>query len=292
MQAPRAVWALIICGLIAFGAAPILIRYAGDAPALTLAFWRTTAVTLLLTPFALTSARAEIAAFTKREWVLISSAGVLLGLHFMSWIGSVQLTSVASSSALVTMSPVFIVVLGAVFLDEKPTKRTVGAISVAVLGAAILALGSGGEGEVFPNPALGNTLAIGAAALVSVYLVIGRAVRQKTSFVAYFAPLNAAAAVTCGLGCVVAGEPLLLTGVAAWLAIAMGIGPGLLGHGSLTVAIRYIPAALVGLLTLTEPVFASALAAVLFQEIPSRLTMLGIAVVLGAVAVVVRTREA
>ncbi|MGB3541547.1 DMT family transporter [Rubrivirga sp.] len=292
MRAPTAVWFLIGLGLLAFGAAPILIRYAGDAPALTLAFWRTVTVTLVLAPFAMVRARDEIRAFSVREWSLVIGAGILLGLHFMSWIGSVQLTSVASSSALVTLSPVFIVVLGGTFLDERPSARTTVAIGVAVVGAAVLALGSHSEAASFPNPALGNGLAIVAAALVAVYLVIGRAVRQGTSFLAYFVPLNAAAAVTCGIGCVLAGEPLMLTGAAAWLAIAMGLGPGLLGHGSLNVAVRYIPAALIGLLTLTEPVLASGIAAVLFQEIPGAATILGIVIVLSAVVVVVRAREA
>ena len=291
MRAPGAVWLLIGLGLLSFGAAPILIRYAEGAPALTLAFWRTSVVTLLLAPFALTQARQEIVAFSSREWALIVGAGVLLGLHFMSWIGSVQLTSVASSSALVTTSPVFIVALGALVLDERPGRRTVASIGVAVLGAALLAFGSGDDRGVFPNPALGNALAVGAAALVAVYLVIGRAVRQRTSFVAYFAPLNAAAALTCGAGCLLAGEPLGLSGSAAWLAVALGVGPGLVGHGSLNVAVRYISAAFVGLLTLTEPVLATAIAAVAFREIPSPVTVVGMAVVLGAVAAVIGSRE-
>jgi RND family efflux transporter MFP subunit len=60
------------------------------------------------------------------------------------------------------------------------------------VGAALIALGEDGAGS-YPNPALGNTLALGAAFLVSIYLLIGRAVRQRTSFLAYFAPLNAVA---------------------------------------------------------------------------------------------------
>lgn len=292
MKAPGAVWALIVAGLLAFGGAPILIRYAGDAPALTLAFWRTSVVTVLLAPVALTKARGEIASFAARDWGLIAGAGVLLGLHFMAWIGSVQLTSIASSSALVTTSPVFIALLGAVALDERPARRTVVAIGFAVVGAVILALDSERGAGRLPNPALGNGLALTAAALVSVYLVIGRAVRQKTSFVAYFAPLNAAAAATCALGCIVVGEPLVLTGVAVWLAVALGVGPGLMGHGSLTVALRYLPAAFVGLLTLTEPVLATGIAAVLLGETPSVLSIVGIAVVLASVAVVVTAREA
>ena len=288
-RAPAWVWALVAVALVVLGASAILIRLAGDAPALTLAAWRTVLVTLVLLPAMLTSARAEIAAFTAREWALTLGAGVLLGLHFMSWILSVQLTSVASAAVLVTTSPVFIAVLGAVFLAERPSRRTWAAIGVAVVGAALIGLGER-DGAVYPAPALGNGLALGAAALVSVYLLIGRAVRRRTGFVAYFGPLNAAAAVTCVVGCLVAGAPLGLPLPEALLAVAMGLGPGLLGHGSFAVALRYLPAALLGLLTLAEPVIASVVAIVAFREIPGPLAVVGMAVVLAAIGAVVVNR--
>lgn len=292
MQAPRSVWALLAVGLIALGASPILIRLAGDAPALTLALWRTSFVTLVLAPAALTRGRREMAAFTPRDWGLALGAGVLLGLHFMAWILSVQQTSVASAAVLVTTSPLFIVVLGAVFLHERPSRRTVSAIVVAVAGAALIGMGESGESTVYPNPMLGNALALGAAVLVSVYLLIGRAVRQQTSFVAYFAPLNAAAAVTCLVACLATGAPVTLPLAAALLAVTMGLGPGLLGHGSFALALKYLPAALLGLLSLAEPIIASAVALVAFNEVPSPVAVVGMVAVLAAIAAVVSAREA
>ena len=290
-RAPAHVWALVAAAVLAIGASPILIRLAGDAPALTLAAWRTLTVTALVGPVAFVRARGEVAAFTRRDWALVLGAGVLLGLHFMAWIVSVQLTSVASASVLVTMSPIFIAVLGAVFLAERPTRRTAAAIGVAVVGAVLIGLSEGSGDGVYPNPALGNGLALFAAVLVSVYLLIGRAVRRKTSFLAYFAVLNAAAAATCVAGCVVAGVPLGLPLPAALLAVAMGLGPGLLGHGSFAYALKYLPAALVGLLSLGEPVLASTVALVVFGEVPTALGVVGMAVVLAAIAAVVASRD-
>ena len=40
----------------------------------------------------------------RREWALIGASGVVLGLHFATWIVSVQLTTVAAASVLVTTS--------------------------------------------------------------------------------------------------------------------------------------------------------------------------------------------
>jgi drug/metabolite transporter (DMT)-like permease len=289
--APPAVWGALVLGLATLGASPILIRLAGDVPALALAAWRTLFVTALLVPAAAVQARAEVARLGWRDLALVGTAGVFLGLHFMAWIGSVQLTSVASASVLVTLSPVFIAVLGAVFLRERPSRRTTVAIIAAVTGAALIGLGEGGSGGPYPNPGLGNAAALGAALLVSVYLLIGRAVRQRASFLAYFAPLNAAAAATCVVGCLVAGVPLALPLPALGLALAMGLGPGLLGHGSFNLALRYLPAAFLGLLSLVEPVVASAVALVWFGEVPGPLAVAGIVVVLAAIGAVVTGRR-
>lgn len=279
-------WGLVGFGLVALGSSPILIRLAGDAPAFALAAWRTIFVTVLLTPPLLVRHRTEVVSLARQDLALIAVAGVLLGLHFMTWIASVQLTSVASASVLVTTSPIMIALLGAVFLDERPGRRVGSAIGVAFVGAVLIGVSERGGGA-YPNPALGNAIALGAAFLVSVYLLIGRAVRQRASFLAYFAPLNAVAALTCLGGCAILRVPLGIGWPALGLAFLMGVGPGLLGHGSFTVALRYLPAAFVGLLSLAEPVIASAIAYVWFGERPAAPAFVGMSLILAAIAAVV-----
>ena len=289
--ATPAVWAALGVGLLVIGTSPILVRLAGDVPALALAAWRVVFVTALVLPVAAVRSGAEIRALGRRDRLLIGAAGAVLGLHFMAWIAAVQLTSVASASVLVTLSPVFIVVLGAVFLRERPTRRVLAAIVVAVAGAALIGASGGGAGQ-YPDPVLGNALALLAALLVAVYLLIGRAVRQRTSFLAYFAPLNAAAAVTCVGVCLAAGVPLALPLPALAFAFALGVGPGLIGHGSFNLALGSLTAAFLGLLSLGEPVISATLAFVAFGERPAPLALFGMAVVLAAIsAVLVAGRE-
>ncbi|MDT7857786.1 DMT family transporter [Rubrivirga sp. S365] len=283
---PPGIWALLALALVAVGTSPILVRLAGDVPALALAAWRTVFVSVLLVPVAAVRVRGEIRALPRRDVGLIAVAGVFLGLHFMAWITSVQLTSVASASVLVTLSPVFIVILGAVFLHERPDRRTAVAIAAAVAGAALIGA-TGGDGGIYPDPLLGNALALLAAFLVAVYLLISRSVRQRTSFLATFVPLNTAAALTCLAVCVALGVPLGLPLPALALAFALGIGPGLVGHGSFSLALRYVTAALIGLLTLAEPVISTAIAFAWFGERPAPLAFVGMAVVLAAISAVV-----
>ena len=206
---PAWVKALVAAGLVCFGISSPLVRLAGDTPALAIAAWRCLMVTVLLAPAALARERATFAAMPAREWALVLAAGVALGVHFIAWIVSVQLTTVAAASVLVTTTPLWIAVLGVVTVRERPDRATLLAIGAGVAGAALIGAGSVGEG-VAVHAALGNALALGAAVLVSVYLLVGRAVRQRRTFLAYFAPVNAIAAVVALGACLALDVPLAL----------------------------------------------------------------------------------
>lgn len=191
----------------------------------------------------------------------------------------------ASVSVLVTTSPLFIAVLGFVFLRERLKGRTVAAIVVAVAGATLIGLGDPG-GESFPQAWVGNTLALTAALLVAVYMLIGRAVRQRTSFLAYLFPLYTATALTCLAAALIRGVPLAQPWPIIALCFAMGLISSVIGHGSINYAVKFFPAAILGLLTLAEPVIASGIALVLFAEVPGPVALVGMAIVLSSLVVV------
>ncbi|HLT45880.1 MAG TPA: DMT family transporter [Rubricoccaceae bacterium] len=286
---PLHVWAVLAVGLATFGSSAILVRYASEAPALALAVWRTTFAAVLVAPVALAKAGPQLRRLPPRDLALIGAAGVLLGLHFIGYIESLYHTSVASASVLVTTSPLFIAALGYAFLRERLALRTVLAIAAAVAGAALIGLADAQAGA-FPRAGFGNALALLAALLFSVYILIGRAVRQRMGFLPYLLPLYAVAAATCVGAALLRGVPLAQPWPVLGLCLLMALGPQLLGHGSFNYAVRYLPAALLGLLSLIEPVVASFLALVLFGERPPLLAVAGMAVVLLAIAAVFARR--
>ncbi len=288
-RVPVGVWVLLGFGLVCYGLSSILVRLAGPVPPLPLALWRTLFVTLLLAPVALVRARGEMAAMERREWGLIAASGIGLGLHFVTWIVAVQLTSVAAVSVLVTTTPLWIAVLGLLGVGLRPGRRTLVAVGVGVVGAALIGVG-GSAGVRPPQPALGNALALGAAVLVSLYYLAGQRVRARRSFLAYFAPVNAVAAVTIAVVCVVTRTPMGLPPEALAWCFAMAVGPGLVGHGSFATALGWLPASTLSLMSLAEPVLASILAGFLFAEVPAALSLAGMVAVLVSIATVVRSR--
>lgn len=295
---PAILYTVLALGVVSFAFSPILVRLAsgasglaGEAPGLAVAAWRTLLATLLLAPAALPRIGPEVRALRPRDLALIAAAGVLLGLHFIAWVESLYHTSVASASVLVTTSPLFLAVLGYAVLGERLSWPVTAAIGGGVAGAALI--GWGGASGAAPEGALwGNALALSAAVLASGYLLIGRVVRQRLSWLAYVFPLYGVAALTTLAAVLATGTPLLGYDAAfyGWC-LLMAAGPQVVGHGSFNYALQFFPAALVGMLALLEPVGASVLAYVLFSEAPPLLAVAGMLVVLGAVLAVVWFRR-
>lgn len=282
-ERPVFVYPVLALGLLSFAFSPILVRLAHEGPGMAIAVWRTTFTVLMLSPLALPRIGAEVRRFTRRDVLLILVSGVLLGFHFVTWIESLYLTSVASASVLVTTSPIFLAALGYIFLKERLSRKEVIAIGVAVVGAGMIGLGDASGLDV-ANSFLGNGLALLAAFLVSLYMLIGRVVRQKVSWMAYVFPLYVVVALTILISALLSGVPLFSYSAEfyGWCAL-MALGPQLFGHGSINYALRYLGAALIGLLTLLEPVGASIMAYFLFGEYPHWIALLGMLLVLAAI---------
>jgi drug/metabolite transporter (DMT)-like permease len=75
------------------------------------------------------------------------------------------------------------------------------------------------------------------------------------------------------------------------LCAGLALGPQLVGHGSFNYAVQHIPAAIVGMLALFEPVGASILAYLLFGEVPPVTAITGMIIVMTGVAIVVWERR-
>ena len=73
----------------------------------------------------------------------------------------------------------------------------------------------------------------------------------------------------------IGGLPLRGYTCKTWLIFGAALVPTVLGHNSLNWALRYLPATMVSIVVLGEPVGASILAILALGEIPSLLEVLG-----------------
>lgn len=290
---PWTLYPIVAAGLLTFCLSPILVRYATDAPSLSVAVWRTLFAVLFLAPLSIGQAFKEIRTFSLREAGLVVAAGVLLGLHFVLWIESLYHTTVASAATMVATSPIFLALFGFLFLKERVSAPVVGFIALAMIGVGLIGWGDlAVKTEAAPNTAWGNLLALVASILFSAYLIIGRFMRRRLTWRTYVFAVYATVAVTVATIAAVTGAPLLGFEPKIYLLSALlAVGPQIIGHGSFNYAVKYMSATMLGLLALLEPIGASVFAKILFDEWPPLLALVGMVVVIVAVTLALRVRN-
>ena len=275
----------MLVAVVAMSWAAPLIRLAG-APPLAIAAWRLTIASLVLAPaFAASRGRIEWSRLGGSERRIAVVAGVALALHFAAWVTSLRLTSVAASAVLVSLSPVFAWGFSRLFLGERPGGRQAVGILLAILGAAVIALG---DARKTGHAALvGDLLALAGAGFGGAYFVIGRRLRADLGLVAYIAPVYSVAAVVLLGWAALRSEAFVAYPTTDWLVFAaLALGPMLVGRGGLNYALRYLPAYTVNVAALGEPIGATLIAWMLpaIAEPPGLPALAGGALALGGIA--------
>jgi drug/metabolite transporter (DMT)-like permease len=259
---------------------------AAAAPALAVAFWRNALASGVLVPFALLRRARELRELNRRQWLLSVLAGLLLAGHFGTWIPSVTLTTVASSTALVCTQPVWTAVIARARGRHVSTAVWVG-IGLAVLGAALL---TGVDVRLSGRALAGDLLALLGGVLAAAYFVAGSEVRSSVSTASYTAVCYACCALALLLTCVIGGQRLGGYDASTWVKLAaLAGGAQLLGHSLANVVLRSVSPTTLSLVILFEVPGASLIAAVWLHQVPPTVAYPGLALLLLGIALVIRS---
>jgi len=280
---------LILAVLATTYAGPI-VRLAA-APALAIAFWRLTMVLPVTGGLAVLEGRGawgvgrdgDAQRPTSNALWLMALSGLLLAAHFWTWIASLRFTTVASSVVLVSLKPIFVWALAAVWLHEHPGRREKWGIGIAVLGATLIGIG---DARLSLGALGGDLLALAGAITAAGYYVIGRRVRATVGVWTYATIVYAVAALALLATALSRGVPL--TGFAGrdWAVFgALAAGPMLVGHTGMNYALKHYRATTVNVAALGEPVGAALIAWLGLHEVPSLAVIVGGAVVLTGIGV-------
>ena len=217
--------------------------------------------------------------------LLVAVSGVLLAGHFLLWTASLQYTSIAASVLLVSLHPVMVSPLGWRMLGERTGARAVGGIGVAIIGTAITCAG---DFRLSGEALGGDLLALGGAACLAGYLVIGRGVRYSIGVAPYSAAVYAVVAIVAAVTAVTQRTAHLPSARVAVLCLALAVVCTLGGHTVYNWALRRTQALKVSVAFLGEPPLAALLAAVCFGAIPPASTVIGGVLILAGIALTLR----
>ncbi|MFI0774974.1 DMT family transporter [Streptomyces sp. NPDC021212] len=254
------------------------------APALAVAFWRNAMAVGALTPLALWRHRGELRGMGRRAVALSAASGALLAVHFGAWLPSLHMTSVASSTALVTTTPIWTALLLRLRGHRPPPMATLGTV-LAFLGVVIL---TGVDLSASPQALAGDALALVGGVAAAGYVLLGAEVRRVASTTAYTYVCYSTTSVFLLLTCLVAGARLHGYSGDTWLRLVLlMVTAQLLGHTLINRVVKGLGPTVTSTAILLEAPGAALIAAVWLGQQPPVAAYPALAVIVGGLALVV-----
>ncbi|MEV5505911.1 DMT family transporter [Streptomyces orinoci] len=254
------------------------------APPLAIAFWRNAMAVAALTPAALLRHRTELRSLGRRPLLLTLAAGALLAVHFGTWLPSLRMTTVASSTALATTTPIWTILLLRIGGRRQPALAWAGTV-LAVLGVLIL---TGVDFAASPRALAGDALALAAGMTAAGYVLLGAEVRRTVGTVAYTYLCYATTAVLLLVLCLTTGSALGGYGGGTWLQLALLTATAqLLGHSLLNRVVKSVGPSVTSTSLLLETPGAALIAALWLGQTPPAAACPALAVILAGLALVI-----
>ncbi|MGZ4111146.1 MAG: DMT family transporter [Tumebacillaceae bacterium] len=274
----------MLVGVLAVSFSAILIKWS-SAPAAILGLYRLLFTFLLLGPFLLTkSARTEIKALSLRAWMYIALSGICLGFHFILWIGSLKYTTVASSTILITLQPIFVMVIAYLTLKERTPWRAMLGAGLAIVGSTLIGWG---DFRISGAALWGDLLSLLGTLSVSGYLVIGQSLRSSAnamSSMVYSQLVYVFAIVVMFFYCLGEGYSMVDYSGHEWLLfVLLAVIPTVFGHTLFNWLLKYVNATTISMAILGEPIGATLLAFLLLGEAVSTAQWIGGAIIMSGI---------
>ncbi|MFT2158634.1 DMT family transporter [Pseudomonas putida] len=274
----RAFWCLILGG-VAIGFSPILVRMS-ELGGLSTAFWRIAFALIPLYLFRAGQGEKEnrLGAASWREKMIAGIPGLFLGAELATWHLSLNMTSVASATLLINMTPISVAILGWIIFRTTVTKIFLVGMALAIVGVVILKAGPASKSS---GNLTGDLVAICGSFIYAGYFLSLSKIRPRfsASTIMWWSTISAAITVL-PFALMIEPDflPASMAGLAVLVALAWICHFG--GQGMITHALAWLPPSFSSLTLLLQPIVAASLAWVFLNESLSGLQITGGVVVL------------
>lgn len=269
----------LFIGVASLSASAIFVRLA-NAPSSITAFYRLLFSFILILPMIILkkSNIEELKSITKKEMILCIISGLSLAGHYSLWFQSLKFTSVASSTVIVTLQPLFSLIFGYFIFKERYTKMALSGFVIAIIGSIIIGWG---DFQISPRALFGDFLSLIAAALISVNFIIGQYVRRKLSVVNYIGLTYFPAFIFLGIFSFIIKVPFTGYLLETWIYIlCLTLISTMLGHFVFTWLLKWFSATVISMTILGEAVGACILGYFILNESVSLKQTAGIVIIL------------
>jgi len=212
-------------------------------------------------------------------------AGVFFAGDLLTWHHAVDAVGAGLATVLGNLQVLVVGFVAWALLGERPPRTAIAATPI-VLGGAVLISGVIGSGAYGAHPPLGVGLGLLTALCYAGYLLVIRRgsndIRRPAGPVAISTASTMVVAVAAG---VIVGDldPVPAWPSHGWLAL-LGLTSQSIGYLLISMSLPRLPAALVSIILLVQPVVTMLLARALLAEVPSVFQVGGVVLIVGGIA--------
>jgi drug/metabolite transporter (DMT)-like permease len=222
---------------------------------------------------------------SRAVWLAII-AGVFFAADLLSWHHAVDAVGAGLATVLGNLQVIVVALVAWLVFGERPPRSVLIGLPI-VLGGVVLISGVIGSDAYGADPPLGTALGIVTALAYAGYLLIIRRgsndLRRPAGPVAISTASTMVVAVAAGV--LLGGlDPVPAWPSHGWL-VAVGITSQSIGYLIISISLPRLPAALVSIILLAQPVATVVIARVLLDETPSVAQLLGVGLVVAGIAV-------
>lgn len=257
------VYLALALGVLCLAFSPILTRWSAVPGPVSALYRMVIAMVVLAMPFG-RSVRKMHAPVGWRPWLIAVAAGVFFALDLALWNTSLFHTTAANSTLLDNDAPI-LVGLGAIVLyAERPGRSYWLGLGLALLGMGVIV---GEDMLAHPGFGAGDALALLAGAFYGASMLLTQRVRASLSALATLYVGSVTGFVLLLGYCIVTRTALVGFSLQSYLALlALGLVTQVVGWLAVNYALGHLPASVVSVTLIGQPVLAAVLAVPLLGE--------------------------
>ena len=279
---------LLGIGILAMSFSGIIIKLT-KAPAPIIAFYRMAITAVILTPHFIRQSRdpeyAEPADFDKRLYLIPVLTGLVNTGNYIAGTIAVKETSIANTSVIGNLSPVWVGLAAVFIFKKKLSGRYWFGMGLALLGSLVV-IGNNFVTLNF-NFNRGDLCAVGSSIFYALYLITTERGRMHFSAAKFFCLMLYSSCFWLLLLNIILGNPFTGYDLQTWIYFFISaLICQLIGQFSISAALGAIPAEIVSITVLLQPILITILAYPILGEEVGAIQFIGFVVTLAGVLIV------
>jgi drug/metabolite transporter (DMT)-like permease len=275
-----------IAAIFFWSATPLFVRGV-SASTTTVIFWRFVVATPIMIAIAyFTGGKFSKELFRKSFW-----PGLLFAAALVTGLTAFRETSIANATLIMSLQPVLVLSIAPKLFNEKVRITQVVSSIVALTGVTIFILAAASTSGASLR---GDLIAFSNLFIWTGYFLLSKRVRSSgTHSWSFLAVVFIWSLVIVMPWALTTSNDITGMTQKDWvLVVSMVLLPGVLGHGMMTWAQRHVDVTVLSLLMLLQPVLSALGAWIVYDQNLNAVQVMGGALVLGALAAIVRESRA